>query len=78
MAKQDQFNELLTRMDAATTEIANDLKTLREEAAAGSISDASLATLDAKIAQLEAMGQDPADPIPDPVVEPGEDTEEPV
>jgi hypothetical protein len=69
MAKQDQFNESLARLDAATSEIASDLQALRDELAAGTISDASLATLDAKIAQLEAMGQDPADPIPDPIDE---------
>jgi hypothetical protein len=70
MAKQEQFDELLTRLDAATTEIASDLQALRDELAAGTINDASLATLDAKIAQLEAMGADPADPIPTDPIEP--------
>lgn len=57
MAKQEQFDAMLQRLDAATTEIADDLKALREEIA-DSISDESLAKLDANIAKLETMGSE--------------------
>ena len=60
MATQTQFDERMSKIDAATTEIAADLKKLRDDlAAGGAVSDANLAVLDAKIAVLDAMGKEP-------------------
>lgn len=68
MAKQEDFDARMKEMDEATTEIANDLQKLRDEiAAGGSISDANLAILDAKIATLKVLGSDPTNPVPPPV-----------
>lgn len=64
MAKQDEFNAMLTRLDAATTEIANDLKALRDELG-DSISQESLDTLNTNIAKLEELGKDPENPVPE-------------
>lgn len=64
MAKQDEFNALLVRIDAATTEIAKDLQELRDKEK-DNISPESLTTLDSKIAILEEMGKDPENPIPE-------------
>lgn len=64
MAKQDQMNELLTRLNAATNELAADLQKLRDENA-DKISQESLDTLDAAIKALEVMGQDAENPIPE-------------
>lgn len=72
MAKQETFDALIVRLNAATNEIAADLQKLRDEIAAGAdtISDESLTNLDSNIAALEAMGADPVNPVPvDPPVE---------
>lgn len=61
MAKQDQFDAMLQRLDAATTEIADDLRELREEVI-DTISDESLAKLDANISKLETMGAEDDQP----------------
>lgn len=64
MAKQDEFNALMVRLDAATTEIAKDLTALREEIK-DTISSESLTTLDANISKLEELGKDPQNPVPE-------------
>jgi hypothetical protein len=65
MAKQEDFDARMGLMDAATNEIASDLQALRDELkAGGAVSDANLATLDAKIARLQVLGADPIDPVP--------------
>lgn len=61
MSKQEDFDAALDKLDAATTEIANDLTALRDEVK-GTISTESLARLDANILALEVMGQDPIPP----------------
>lgn len=76
MNKQERFDQALARMDEATTEIANDLKNLRSEIAAGSVTDESLAKLEANIATLDELGKDPENPVPEtPTPEEGEGTE---
>ena len=64
MAKQDAFNAMLERIDVATTEIASDMKKLRDEVA-DVISDESLAKLDANISKLEALGGEDGETDPD-------------
>lgn len=72
--------EIVARLDAATTEIADDLTALRDrltaavadkDAAVQAAVTEALAGFDAPIARLEALGQDPADPVPAPA-EPAE------
>lgn len=76
MAKQDLFEAALSKIDAATTDIASDLQALRDQIAGGGLSpeveDAVLAKLDAAAARLEGIAADPADPVP-PVEEPAPD-----
>jgi hypothetical protein len=66
--------EFATRLNTATDEIASDLQALRDQlqsvrdeipAAQQAAVDSALAQLDAPIARLEALGQDPANPVPD-------------
>lgn len=65
MAKQETFDALLVRVEAATTELANDLAALRGEIAAGTVSEESLAKFDTIVSTLEAMGKDPENPVPE-------------
>lgn len=67
--------EFATRLNTATDEIASDLQALRDQlqsvrdeipAAQQAAVDSALALLDAPIARLEALGQDPTNPVPDP------------
>lgn len=52
------------RLDAATTEIANDLRALREAATDRPLNAEELAMFDAKIAVLDELGKDPVEPPP--------------
>lgn len=72
MASAEEF---AARLNTATDEIASDLQSLRDQlqavrdeipAAQQAAVDSALAQLDAPIARLEALGQDPADPVPSP------------
>lgn len=58
MAKQEEFDARMTQIDEATNEIAKDLQALRDALAGGTIPDAAIATLDAKIARLKLLGAD--------------------
>lgn len=66
MAKQEQFDAMVARLNTATNDIAADLKLLKDQIAAGTVSDESLAKLDADIVKLEALGASTDNPIPDP------------
>lgn len=66
-------DDLAARIDAATNELASDLQAVRDELAAAladvdaeqqAAVDAALAKLDGPISRLEALGADPADPVP--------------
>lgn len=59
MSTQERVDAALGRLDEATTEIASDLKKLRDEIAAGNVSEESLAKLDENVATLEKLGQEP-------------------
>ena len=65
--------EFATRLNTATDEIASDLQALRDQlqsvrdeipAAQQAAVDSALALLDGPIERLEALGQDPQNPIP--------------
>ena len=66
MSKQETFDALLVRLNLTTNDIAADLKLLKEQIAAGTVSDESLAKLDANIAGLEALGASTENPVPEP------------
>jgi heme oxygenase len=77
--------DVVSRLNTATTEIAGDLQALRDQlqsvrdeipAAQQAAVDSALTQLDAPIARLEALGQDPSNPVPDPTPTP-EPTPEP-
>ncbi len=68
--------EFASRLNAATDEVARDLQSVRDELRSAlegvevsnqAAVDAALAKLDQPIARLEALGQDPSNPVPDPV-----------
>jgi hypothetical protein len=65
MAESAQITAFRLRVEAATNELASDLKALRDKIAAGTpLTPEDMASLDGIATQLEAMGVDPADPIP--------------
>ncbi len=65
MNRQERLEAAVSRLGAATDEIASDLKSLRDEITQGNLSDASLDKLDANISSLEALGRDPENPVPE-------------
>lgn len=63
-------DEIVARLGAATDELARDLAALRDEVAGG---DAAIAAkFEPLVSRLEAMGADPANPLPEPQPEPGQ------
>ncbi len=72
MDKQKRFDSMLDRLNTTTNDIASDMKTLKAEIAAGSISEESLQRLDANTATLEAIGASTENPVPEPTPLPGE------
>lgn len=69
MAKQEQFDAVITRIDAATTAIADQLRDLKEQLTNAGLSAeveaAVLARLETSATQLEAVGKDPENPVPE-------------
>lgn len=61
----------IDKLNTITNDLAGRLTTLRQELAAAqaknadAVSDGQLASLDAIISHLSAIGADPADPVPD-------------
>lgn len=74
MATVEQFNAVLSRIDTATTDIANDIRELRDEVKealenAGVPSadeDGILSRLSTVADTLEAIAKDPENPTPEP------------
>jgi hypothetical protein len=66
MARQQDVDRIITDLNAATNEIAADLERLRGDVVANTVTDASIATLDGIVARLQALGQDPENPVPAP------------
>lgn len=66
MTKQEQFDAALERLNTTTNDIAADLTLLKEQIQNGTVSDESLARLDANVATLEALGASTENPVPDP------------
>lgn len=63
MTKQEQLDAALSKIDAATNDIAADLKLLKGEILAGAVTDESLAKLDLNAAALEALGNETPGPV---------------
>lgn len=68
MARMD---DLAARLNEATNELASDLQALRDQVA--QLDEGLAAQFEPMVARLEAMGADPADPVPapEPPVNPG-------
>lgn len=64
MAQQEKFDVLIGRLNVVTNDIAADLKLLKDQIAAGTISDESLANLDTNITALETLGASTENPVP--------------
>lgn len=67
MAAFDDIKDLLTKIDAATTDVGNVLKDLRDKVGVGMTQaqvDEIKGGLSAEIDKLTAMGKDPNNPIP--------------
>jgi len=56
MTKQERLDQALADLNAGTNEIAADLQKLKDEIAAGNISEESLAALETNIAVLTELG----------------------
>lgn len=65
MEAQNRIDAALVRLDAATNEIASDLKKLRDQIVAGTVTQESLAKLEANIAKLESLGAEDGETGPD-------------
>lgn len=74
MAKQDQFDAVLARIDAATSAIAAELEDLKGQITGAGLSaeaeDSILATLDSAVTKLEAFGKPGEEPQPETPTEP--------
>lgn len=57
-------DDLIVRLNTATDEIAHDLDDLRNQVA--NVDPAIAAKFEPLVARLEALGQDPANPVPEP------------
>lgn len=68
MATEQQFLDILARIDTATTNIAEDIRGLKDQIAnQGLPADVEaniLSTLEAKAAQLESIAADTENPVP--------------
>lgn len=69
---QQQFNELIARLNTVTNDIAEDYQKLLDEIQAGNISDESVAEAKANIERLEALGASVSNPVPEPPAPPEE------
>jgi predicted phage gp36 major capsid-like protein len=65
MAKtQERFDDLMTRLNTITNDIAADYQKLLDEITNNSVSDASLTAAEENIAKLESLGASVDNPIP--------------
>ncbi len=64
MGQNEKVVAAIAELDAATNELASDLQALRDQVASGTVTDETLAALDAAIARAKVLGQDPENPVP--------------
>jgi len=74
VATKQQFDDILARLNTATSAAAAKITELRDKLASGGLSaaeeQAALDQLGGVASALEAMAQDPDNPVPTPVPEP--------
>lgn len=70
--RQEEFNELIARLNTVTNDIAADYQKLLDEIANNSVSAESIAAAKANIETLEALGASVSNPVPPPVEPPVE------
>ena len=74
MATEEQFAAAFERLNTATTAVANLIRQLRDDLASGGLTPEQEADKLAKLGlaadALEAMAQNPTNPVPVPVPEP--------
>lgn len=68
--RQEEFNELIARLNTVTNDIAADYQKLLDEIANNSVTAESIAAAEANIATLEALGASVSNPVPPPVEPP--------
>jgi hypothetical protein len=66
----EETRQIIARVNDATNKVAAKIQALIDTAAQqGTVTEAEIrAALEPTVAQLEALGADPADPVPDPEV----------
>jgi hypothetical protein len=65
MAKtQERFDDLITRLNTITNDIAADYQKLLDEITNNTISDASITAAEENIAKLESLGASVDNPVP--------------
>lgn len=62
--RQEQFDAVIGRLNTVTNDIAADYKKLLDEAKTNSVSAESIASAEANIATLEALGASVDNPVP--------------
>lgn len=74
MATVEQFEQVLAKIDAATSQIAVVLRTIKDLLTKGGLTDDQEATVLAHLGTtadaLDAIAKDPTNPVPNPPVEP--------
>lgn len=68
--RQEEFNELIARLNTVTNDIAADYQKLLDEIANNTVSAESIANAKANIETLEALGASVSNPVPPPVEPP--------
>ncbi len=64
MTKQERFDAILTKLDAVTTNIAEDFAAFVKEAQEGQVSDESITKAEENIAKLEQLAATKENPVP--------------
>lgn len=68
--RQEEFNEIIARLNTVSNDIAADYAQLLAEIANNTVSAESIAQGKANVATLEALGASVSNPVPPPVEPP--------
>lgn len=72
MTKQERFDTVLTRIDAVTTNIAEDFAAFIKEAQEGTVSEESIAKAEANVTRLEELAATKENPVPGEEIPPAD------
>lgn len=72
MTKQERFDTVLTRIDAVTTNIAEDFAAFIKEAQEGTVSEESIAKAEANVTKLEELAATKENPVPGEEIPPAD------